>query len=329
LDESDPFIVGCPSCITSTNYSRNALLFNIAMVFKGPLHLRIMYSNALSKLAFMLRHLEMTQNFLSSHQKDIVLPKLLKQVIDGLSSSDHECNVIIDDNNAIQLKLFAKFPDPPEVPDHQVPVPITDLDRIVTSEWDLTLQQIIPFIDGTNYVKKIALIADVNIEYVRKALEHLLYYKLITMVDIFQYCNMYTTTSGITRLAQNRQMQLSCIDCITIPGNPPPRFEMVFGLYCALKPGVTLNEFCEDNNLKALNIDIRSFITFGVVNKFLRRLHKFPLTLSPQNPINEAETLLPNITTMVDGKHSYDEICCAVNLSYNNVDAHFDKAIYR
>ena len=34
------------------------------------------------------------------------------------------------------------------VEDHNVPVRVHDLDRIEKSSWDLTLQQVVPFIDG-------------------------------------------------------------------------------------------------------------------------------------------------------------------------------------
>jgi hypothetical protein len=74
---------------------------------------------------------------------------------------------------------------------YHVPVPIADLHglfpsagrksiwNIETSEahqdWDLALQKIIPYIDGVNYVKKIAKDADMDMDIVVKALQHLLY----------------------------------------------------------------------------------------------------------------------------------------------------------
>ena len=40
-----------------------------------------------------------------------------------------------------------------------------------------------------------------------------------------------------------------------------------------------MREFTEENNLDGLNIDERRFITFGLVNKIIRRIHKYPLKL--------------------------------------------------
>lgn len=59
----------------------------------------------------------------------------------------------------------------------------------------------------------------------------------------------------------------------------PPNIDKVIGLYCELRGMVTVREFTEENNLDGLNIDERRFITFGLVNKIIRRIHKYPLKL--------------------------------------------------
>jgi len=73
----------------------------------------------------------------------------------------------------------------------QVPVPIRDLEGLLGSDWDLCLHQVVPFIDGVSYVKKIAREAGIHIEIVKRALSHLLYYGCIAMIDIFQVLISY------------------------------------------------------------------------------------------------------------------------------------------
>ena len=79
--------------------------------------------------------------------------------------------------------------------------------------------QIVQFIDGISYTKKISLESGISLELVRKALQHLLYFGFIKIVDVFQYSNFYAATPQIARLAENEDMQrfvnLPCCDCVT------------------------------------------------------------------------------------------------------------------
>lgn len=64
-------------------------------------------------------------------------------------------------------------------------------------EWDLSIQQILPYIDGHNYVKKIAELAKQDKEVVLTGIRHLVYYNCVYMSDIFQYTNMYRVVEGV------------------------------------------------------------------------------------------------------------------------------------
>ena len=88
---------------------------------------------------------------------------------------------------------------------------------------------------------------------------------------------MYAATSNIRTLAANPTMQNHCLKVITLPGHEPPPFYKVLALYCSLQPGVTVRDFCLDpaNDLDNLHIDERLFITYGLVNSFLRRIHTY------------------------------------------------------
>lgn len=83
-------------------------------------------------------------------------------------------NLLIDDANMINLKLFPKYPDPPPVYDYQVPVLIVNLDKVMDKYWDMTMRRVIPHIDGVQYIRKIAEVADVDVNLVRMAIQHLL-----------------------------------------------------------------------------------------------------------------------------------------------------------
>lgn len=88
--------------------------------------------------------------------------------------------------------LFSLF----QIMDHHVPVPLVDLQQIVTEEWDPAIRMVVPYIDGKNFVKRISILSDVQEKIAKNALQHLLFYKCVTMIDIFQFSNRYRISDG-------------------------------------------------------------------------------------------------------------------------------------
>lgn len=102
------------------------------------------------------------------------------------------------------MKLFPYHTPPAPVHGWHVPVPKTKLADIVDSTWDLTLQRIIPFVDGVNDVRRIAWLADVSLPLTQCALQHLLYYDTILLLDIFFFGSCYALRPGIHDFVANR-----------------------------------------------------------------------------------------------------------------------------
>ena len=55
-------------------------------------------------------------------------------------------------------------------------------------------------------------------------------------------------------------------------------------LYSRLKPGITIHEWIEENDLTSHGVDVRRFLSFGVIKGFLRRVHRWPVLLSQERP---------------------------------------------
>lgn len=181
--------------------------------------------------------------------------------------------------DAINLKLFPVYPNPPSVNDWDVPVALLDLLSRVDGNWDLTLRRILPFIDGVNHVKRIAQLADADLGLTRACLEHLIYYGCIIVVDIFQYFNMYTVRPAIAKMADDEALGRECATYVTRPGFATPSYPEVLRLYSLLRAGTTLHDWIEDNDIDSKGIDVRRFVSFGVIQGFLRRVHRYPIYL--------------------------------------------------
>ena len=190
-----------------------------------------------------------------------------------------QCTIRIDRSNVLALKLFPLLPPPPPVNDFDVPVRVSKLDAIVTREWDLTMQHVIPLIDGVRYVKLIALEANVGIDLVRSCIRQLIFYNCIVLIDIFLYTNIYATTPRINEFLVLEDIQVAAATYITQPGRKPPPPKVIFELYSSLKPGMTLQQFCTRYNTRKLNIIDYRFITFGLVHGFIRRVFEYPINV--------------------------------------------------
>jgi hypothetical protein len=193
-------------------------------------------------------------------------------------------------------------------------------------EWDLALRRIIPFVDGVAHVKKICAMTSMELPAVSKALQHLLYYNCIKMIDIFQFSNIYTTQSSLRDLYSDPMLQKACLETIIADRNKPIDFHAVFALYSQFQPDVTVRNIVLRNNLEDLNVDIRTVVQFGLLNGLIRRVHKYPVSIAATS--SSVTSVIYNVHQMVDGKHSYDEIAVAHDLPYSELDKHFDLCLY-
>jgi hypothetical protein len=144
LSTHNMHILTRPSIIHDSRYERNSLLFSVGFVLRraeDPRPFRPM----LSKLASTLRTMEVESQFLSQQQHGqspatastgtetsaMSLQSILEGILVSLNSPQAECNLLLNDANALNLKLF-KPPRPVAgpVPDHVVPVLLRPTEQI-------------------------------------------------------------------------------------------------------------------------------------------------------------------------------------------------------
>lgn len=188
--------------------------------------------------------------------------------------------------------------------------------------WDLTMQKIVPFIDGINSIRRISELADADYNLTKKAISHLLYYGCLTLVDIFTFAAIYAVTGEIAGLLADGQMQDECIAYIRASdadvgagaGGGAPAFADVFALYCSLSQGVPLRKWCIENYARLRGIDVRRFIGFGIVKGIVYRVHKYPVG----GPA-AASQVPGRLAGFLKGASSLDEICTVLQLGEKDV----------
>jgi hypothetical protein len=282
-------IVGHPCMITSDKYERNALIFNLCLVFESGQNVDP-YIAIVEKLARVLRNLELDKGTISGG-KD-----WYKQLDDVYSDLNHfhECQVPID-GEMISLKIFPRYPLPPPVPNHAVPVLVVALQ---TKRWDLTLISILPFVNGINTVQKISELADVDVNLVKLALQHLIYYGTVKLIDIFQFSNVYCLTKNIGKLLVDDGLKNSCLEFCNIHNRH------AYELYSRFRHGQTVNVLTKQMG----EVDVRRLVIFGLVHNLLRRVHRY---LIPRASLDRGH----NTRGVNVWNKSFDELCVELGVS--------------
>ncbi|KLO11895.1 NPR2-domain-containing protein [Schizopora paradoxa] len=271
-------IIGFPvELYNEDRYERNFFRYNVCFVFDREADLSC-YEPIVRKIGRVLTACEEESLFLSSPETSHSIHAILEQLYEDLNSYS-ETSIPIDKFNSIELKIFPFYPNPPPVHDWSVPVALINLKKRIEDNWDLTMTKVCQYIDGTNHVKRIAYLADCDVELTRSAISHLLYYQVIMTIDIFQYSNMYTLCRSIEWLADETHVREECGPYVTRRDREVSSWADLLHLYSRLKAGITIYEWMQEYDVHRHGIDPRRFVSFGVIKGFLRRVHRWPVLL--------------------------------------------------
>ncbi|KAI8337709.1 nitrogen permease regulator 2 [Chlamydoabsidia padenii] len=338
-------VMGCPVVLhdhEKYRNLRNEFRFNLCFIFDDQAE-TTSYEAVVRKLSRVLEGLELECDFLSqdANTESKTVQNVIEQLFEDLNSYC-ECQIPINAFNTINLKLFPSYPNPPPVYDYQVPVTTMDVKNMMTSNWDITVQKVAKYINGINHVKKISELTNVKPEWTRLCMEHLMYYGCIVMTDIFQFGNVYAIQPELTRLLDEKSgLGRECLEYITLPGSDIPLLSRVFALYSGLQYGMSVKDWMEEHQVNTIPIDIRRFISFGVIKGLIYRVHKYPIlinchhhqqenrltfpTLEQQHTLINRNTgmgIHPDVFIFLDGQHHYDEICTRLKCSSQELDEH-------
>lgn len=318
-------IIGYPIGINHSRYLRNRLIFNVCFVCQP--HMRTFhYEPLVKKLNKYFENLELECQFLSNAESRDKIPDILEDVRTKLNELK-SCKIEMTSSTTINLKILKVHPDPEEVMEEQVPLLLITRHFLRPNRWDLTTQQIIPYIDGYRHISRIATEADVEVSLVKACIQNMIYYGIVKLIPIFQYSNSYLPTQRLVELYEDEQLRQECIKNVArVTGAPEmlPDFRSIFRIFCSMNYGITVRDLCLQINPSNLNIDEKKLIRFGLMKGLIRRVHRYPVLVDREssNNISVSPTSTLNLN-LFDGDHNYDQICCKVarqNLSVKELN---------
>lgn len=240
-------IIGYPVCIRQQNkYERNEFIFNFAVVVGEGEADWGRFGEVVRKLGWLCRGLEEQGGFLSRDEeggggKVYALCEMVAEDLNvygecmipigtwyhstftlwkvwGFGMAMLMFDTVIDDSNTINLKLFPTRPPPPPIVAHQVPLLTISLASLQTPiSSDLTLNRILPFINGIHSISRIAQLADTDLSLTRRAVQHLVYYGCLVLLDVFSFSAIYAPTAEISGFVVDDEIKDECLRYIRVP----------------------------------------------------------------------------------------------------------------
>ncbi|KAL1497987.1 hypothetical protein ABEB36_008861 [Hypothenemus hampei] len=302
-------VLGFPIRIDNKKYARNAFHFNLCFVYDSDAR-TVQYEHVVTKFSEYLMAMEIEIEFLSSGSTCAKLTPILNQVLTDLNTKG-EC-ALTEGPIATHLKVCRLRSDPSPVFDHQVPVFIKEFPP---HQWDLTTQQVTPYIDGFNHVARIAALSDVDNNLVKACVQNLVYYGVVALVPLFQYGNVYCSTPKLRTLAHDPELQKHCLSYVARNNRHMPSSRDVFRVYAAMSRGTTIRDLCMRFSFATMKINERKLVQFGVLEGLIRRIQKYPVL------VNESLELQKTFT----GNYSVDEICCATGMATQQLEDRLER----
>lgn len=305
------------------------------------------YENTVKKLAEYFTMMEDENEFLSQDEENYDRIKRILEITLRDLNEKRETR-IIEGETTIFLKIVQTQEDPPPVYDHQVPQLKDEFSRIPLESWDLTTQQLLPYLDGVTHVARIARQANVDLGLVKSCIQNLVYYRVVHLQSLIKYSNVYMCTRNLQNLLKHRDLFLKCREYVAVREvgcdkdveedkeliendhdkaalikrsdsktknltiHPKPTLQNIFKLYSAMSHGQTLRSLCQRFNIREhYHIDEKRLVGFGLKHKLIRTINKYPVFIG---------SVPTDRQKLYNGSLSLDEICCKTGLSPASIE---------
>ncbi|XP_031628236.1 GATOR complex protein NPRL2 [Contarinia nasturtii] len=308
-------IVGYPVRIEHQRYTRNAFYFNLCFVCNSWAR-TVQYEPIVRKLSEYFKMMEAESTFLSRDEGKANVFKVLNKVLTDLNAN--KATTIVEGETTIHLKIISYFSDPPIIYDHLVPMFNDKFKDIPRDTWDLTTQQVLPYINGINHITRIAADSDVEIGLVKACIQNLVYYQVVEVLPLLKYSNVYMCTRNLQKLSTDKELTQACRKFVALDSSPTllPSILKIMQIYSYMTHGITLKALCARTAPRENNIDERKLVSFGILHHLIRCINKYPVCIS-ESPINRQR--------FYTGIHHIDEICCKTGLFPAKIQDDLDK----
>jgi hypothetical protein len=316
------YLMGFPIHLKNSNYDRAKFQFNFCIMISDKEYDKnsLIYELLIKKVAKTFESLEIDSEYEFIARNRNLIFNFLEKLYYSIVKKEEVISIQITsvEETGQNIFFFFKFIDfskaKTEILAYQVPVWLKYIDEKDLIYFECSVRKIIEQIDGISSVKKIASKLDFEFNYVIYILFNLSIVECITMVDIFQFSNIYRATSNLKNFYQQTLLKefQNFADINLNLFNNKYKHKNILKVYIEekdsdndtssedeLNDGILFSLFCELSNsvdvskfiykVKNYKINILLFVAFGVYKKILRRVHLYAYCKNKENKDNFEE----------------------------------------
>lgn len=323
LKLGNAYLMGFPIHLKNPNYERAKFQFNFCLLISDSDYEKnfLIYELLLKKIAKTFESIEIDAKYEFIKNNRNIINTFFEKLYQSLIKKEQVISIYIDMKKISEeveedlvmdnFYFFFKFIDfskaKEEVLPYQVPVWLKYIDEKDEMYFENSVKAIVEQIDGLSHVKKIAAKLEYDIHYVTYIIYNLYLSDCITLIDIFQYVNIYKATSNLKNFYNKsflNEFQNFCNINLNLFNNRHKHKQilkvyleekgddncadlndmMLFSLYCELTNSTDVSEFLF--KVKNCGINIPLFIAFGVYKKIIRRVHIYGYCKNRDNKDN-------------------------------------------
>lgn len=270
--------------------------------------------------------MEEESEFLSKeHNKIERIQNFLNKI--RIDLNEKKVSTVVEGKTTIYLKILYHKRDPVPVNDHLVPLLRPEFYEMPKDVWDLTTQQVLPYIDGYKHIARIAAESFVENALVKACIQNLVYYEVVQLLPLLKYSNIYMCTRNLQRLTKDTVLSQLCRSYVAIQqyqnngsttstgaADRQPSLHKILQIYSYMTHGITLKMLCYRTSPRDSNIDERKLVTFGLQHNLIRCINKYPICI--ETPIGRNK--------FYTGLHSMDEISCRTGVLPSKIEEDVD-----
>ena len=181
-----------PVELSDTKYNRCSFEFNFGMIVSKDLinsDERQCCELVLRRMAFNLASIELDQELLSQGTHKQFLAQFIINLFNKLTTpfSDNFWSIAITDTRSFHYEHRLPNPEMPKVLDCHVPIlePLLPQTVAQLANENLIIAALMPHINGKRHLKAISKAANIDIDICKMTVQHLLFFKLVTLHDLF------------------------------------------------------------------------------------------------------------------------------------------------
>ena len=256
--------------INNSKYDRNALLFAFGVLTKKDFDLNLI-EIILKKVSYTLFSMEVESEFLFNSTSKASIPSFFSSLYKQIFTYG-EAFYRFNESNIVNIQLFKCPVEYNAFETNQVPIWLVEKSALYHLPLDLSLQHLIPFIDGVRTMEIISFIAEMELECIEKSIKLLLYYKYIFISDVFKFSNVYDCSYRLFKETDTNTIEEVVKFSCEIP-NSKRKYNCIY-LLLNLRPGLSLGDVIASlfSTLDFEGIDLRRLIAISVYKKLISRI---------------------------------------------------------